>query len=133
MAYRTIIVTLLAALTVAATSTTATATTTACNDLGYLKVAVKVSNKHIASLKLAKRARYSAALVPARAGLAMIKASPEPCESSYWLDRRYETKYSVAIIRWLEEKRDGDNAQADVYWSSVEFWGDAIRDNQLEW
>ena len=124
------------ALAVGANQATAAPTRTSCSDLTYLNAAVKAGKKKITALKLSGKHRYSAALVPARTALSLIKHSAQPCDEgteSYWLHRQYEIHYAVALVRYLEEMRDGDEDSADIYWSSVEFWSDEIRDIQLTW
>ena len=106
-------------------------TRTSCSDLSYLTSAVKEAKQSIAALKLAQRSRYSAALVPAGRALWIAKHAATPCDYDYRLQRAYEIKYAVATYRWLEEMRDGDTDAADIYWSSVKFWGNEIRDISL--
>jgi hypothetical protein len=122
--------TVLAALILAGASLAAP-TRTSCSDLNYLTSAVKGTKKSIAALKLAQRDRYSAALAPAGQALSIAKHAPTPCDYDYRLQRAYEIKYAVATYRWLEEMRDGDEDSADIYWSSVKFWGNEIRDISL--
>jgi hypothetical protein len=126
-----ITITALAAAALTAGPAPAATQRTACSDLLYLNAAIKSTKKSVVALKLAVRSRYVSALVPARQGLAIIKASSQPCDSDYWLQRRYEIRYSVALQRYLEEMRDGDTDSADIYWQSVTYWSDASRDVTL--
>jgi hypothetical protein len=105
---------------------------TQCSDIGYLNASIKSTKKAIAALKLIGKDRYAAALAPAKTSLWIVKHSPEPCDSNYWLSRRYEIHYGVALQRYVEEMKNGDYDSADGYWSDVEFWGDQIRDLGLE-
>lgn len=106
-------------------------TRTSCSDINYLTSAIKGAKKSIAALKLAQQDRYSAALTPANQALWIAKHAPTPCDYDYRLQRTYGIKYAVATYRWLEEMRDGDTDSADIYWSSVKFWGNEIRDITL--
>jgi hypothetical protein len=121
----------IAALILAGTSLAAP-TRTSCSDLAYLNASIKATKKATASLKLAIKGRYGAAVTPAVQSLWITKHSTEPCDSDYWLQRRYEIHYGVALQRYMEEMRDGDEDSADIYWSSVKFWGNEIRDLSLE-
>jgi len=106
-------------------------TRTSCSDINYLTSAIKGAKKSVAALKLAQRSRYSAALTPANQALWIAKHAAQPCDYDYRLQRTYEIKYGVALYRWLEEMRDGDTDSADIYWTSVKFWSDEIRDISL--
>lgn len=115
---------------------TSQAQSTGCSDLSYLTSAVKVAKKNVAALKLAKQDRYTAALVPANAGLWMAKHSAVPCDEGtddYWLHRQYSIKYEVALVRYLEEMKRGNYDRADIYWTSVEFWSDEMQDITYAW
>ena len=115
---------------------TSTAATTGCSDLSYLNSAIKVEKKNVAALKLAQRERWTQALVPANAGLWMIKHSAVPCDEgtdNFWLHRQYSIKYSVALVRFLEESKRGNWDKADRYWSTLEFWGDEKTDITYAW
>jgi len=120
----------IAALILAGTSLAAPARTS-CSDINYLTSAIKGAKKSIAALKLAQQDRYSAALTPANQALWIAKHAPTPCDYDYRLQRTYGIKYAVATYRWLEEMRDGDTDSADIYWSSVKFWSNEIRDITL--
>ena len=129
-------VTLLVALAALTYAGTSVAATTSCSDLSYLTSAVKATKKNVAALKLAKRSRWTAALVPANQALWIAKHSAQPCDEGtddYWLHRQYSIKYDVALVRYLEEMKQGDYDRADIYWSSVEFWGDEITDITYGW
>ena len=102
-----------------------------CSDLSYLNGAIKGTKKAVSALKLAAKNRYGAALPYANQSLWIHKHSATPCDNDYWLQRQYEIHYAVALVRYIEEMRDGDLDQADIYWSSVKFWSNEIRDIQL--
>ena len=107
-----------------------------CSDLSYLNSAVKTAKKTVAALKLGGKNRYGAALVPANQALWIVKRSAVPCDedgNQYWLHRQYSIKYSVALVRYFEEMKQGDYDRADIYWASVEFWGDEKNDITLAW
>jgi hypothetical protein len=107
-----------------------------CSDLSYLNSAIKVEKKNVEALKLAQRERWARALVPANASLWMAKHSAVPCDEGteqYWLHRQYSIKYSVALVRWLEECKRGNWDKADRYWSTLEFWGDEKSDITYAW
>lgn len=126
----------LAALAGASASPAAETHAQACSDYGYLTAAIKVEKKNVAALKLAQRGKYGLALTPARTALTWIKRSPVPCDEGtdqYWLHRQYSIKYDVALVRYLEEMRLGNYDRADVYWASVEFWGDEKTDITYAW
>ena len=122
---------------VTATATQAAATrSTACSDLSYLNSALKVANKNVAALRLSSQRRYKAALVPANAALWMAKHAAQPCDDDgeqFWLHRQYSIRYNVALVRYLEEMKRGNFDRADIYWDSVEFWGDEKADITYLW
>ncbi len=125
----------LAALVYATTSVaapTTSARTECASDISYLNHAIKGLKAYTAALKLGIKDRYGPAVVKAKLGLWHFKTVGDSCDSNYWLERKYEIHYGVALVRYSEEMRDGDYDSADSYWESVKYWSDAIRDNSLE-
>ena len=121
---------------VGATASQAAPARSTCSDLSYLNSAIKVEKKNVAALKLAQRELWTRALVPANAGLWMAKHSAVPCDEgtdNYWLHRQYSIKYSIALVRYLEEMKRGNYDRAETYWFSVEFWGDEKTDITYGW
>lgn len=121
---------------VAVPATASSKAAASCSDVSYLNSAIKATKKDIAAMKLAQKSRWSAALVPANAALWIAKHSAVPCDEGtddYWLHRQYSIKYNVALVRYLEESKHGDWDSADIYWSSVEFWGDEMSDITYAW